>query len=228
MNRGFNKGLGKAPHKPILLLSILELVNQKLIYNNRVGITPELVLSFEEFFRNLVITGHSNNFATPYFHMRTEPYYRLTAKNGMQNKLDKIKSIKSINKSAELIAFAEIDPSLFKLMLDPVCNLIMKQFLLQEFFSINSYNYKDGNIRLMKAIEHEILEESSSTYKLKLNNLYNQLDRELFEQEVFIRSGVFKKTVPMIYDYSCCVTGMKVATNYNIQMVDACHIIPFS
>lgn len=47
-------------------------------------------------------------------------------------------------------------------------------------------------------------------------------------EEVFVRGSLFKKTVPRIYDYTCCISRMKINTLPNIQMVDACHIYPFS
>jgi len=48
------------------------------------------------------------------------------------------------------------------------------------------------------------------------------------EEEVFIRGGVFKKLVPQIYNYSCCISGMRITATKEIQMIDACHIVPFS
>ena len=34
---------GKAPHKPVFLLTLLELIDKRLITDNRVTVTPELV-----------------------------------------------------------------------------------------------------------------------------------------------------------------------------------------
>ncbi len=56
----------------------------------------------------------------------------------------------------------------------------------------------------------------------------SKLNDDEFEEEIFVRSGLFKKTTPKIYNYSCCISGMKVETTINAQMVDACHIVPFS
>ena len=48
------------------------------------------------------------------------------------------------------------------------------------------------------------------------------------EEDIFIRNGVFKKLVPSIYNNCCCISRMRVISTYNIQMIDACHIIPFA
>ncbi|MFV0469229.1 MAG: HNH endonuclease [Dysgonomonas sp.] len=34
--------------------------------------------------------------------------------------------------------------------------------------------------------------------------------------------------MPKIYDQTCCITGYKISSLFNISMTDACHIIPFS
>ena len=47
-------------------------------------------------------------------------------------------------------------------------------------------------------------------------------------EEVFVRGGAFKRVIPRIYNYTCCISGMRVDATINLSMVDACHIIPFS
>lgn len=228
LNRGFNKGLGKAPHKPILLLSILKMIEENKLVNNRIEISSDLVLIFKSYFKKLVHTGHVDNFSLPFFHMKSEPFYRLVSKNGMAESLNKIKSIKSINKLSDLVSFAEIDKSLFALLQKSHTRIIIYQFLMEEYFP----GLKDAPFIYSELseqqIQKEILNETKTSYLSNLERLKHQLGKESFEEEVFVRGGVFKKTVPKIYGYSCCISGFRISTNHNIQMVDACHIIPFS
>lgn len=228
LKRGFNKGLGKAPHKPILLLSIISLIEKNLILNNRIEITSDLVLEFKSNFKKFVTTSHIDNFSLPFFHMRNEPFYRLIPRNGMMKTLNKVKSLKSINRLSELIAFAEIDKSLFDLLQQPKVRTVFINFIIEEYFP----EFKNAKNQISNfyetQIETEILKENKASYISKLEIIKSEMDNDSFEQEVFIRGGIFKKTIPKIYNYSCCITGFKVNTNYNIQMIDACHIIPFS
>ena len=39
---------GGAPHKPILLLAIINLIKKRIIVNSYIEISPELVLEFKE------------------------------------------------------------------------------------------------------------------------------------------------------------------------------------
>jgi len=186
------------------------------------------VITYKDLFKKLVITGHHDNFALPFFHMKNEPFYRLMPKIGMIDNLKKQKSINSLNKLNEIVAFAELDKNLFLLMQEESIRAVLIEYLLQEYFeSTVQFNPKDYNLLEMD-IEHDILNESQEVYQEKLKSLESALNKDSFEEEIFIRGGVFKKTVPKIYGYSCCVSEFAIKSNYNIQMVDACHIVPFS
>ena len=73
---------------------------------------------------------------------------------------------------------------------------------------------------LIHTIENQILHEPALNYRSEV--------AVADEEEIFVRGGVFKKVVPRIYNYTCCVSGMKIIATRDIQMIDACHIVPFS
>lgn len=73
---------------------------------------------------------------------------------------------------------------------------------------------------LITTIIHQILHEAPAAYKTKAASFD--------EEEIFIRSGVFKKEIPKIYNYTCCISGMRIIADKEVQMIDACHIVPFS
>lgn len=68
------KGMGRAPHKPILILSIIQLIAKGVITSNRIFITADLMLTFKQNWNQLVQTGHKRNFSLPFFHLRSEPF----------------------------------------------------------------------------------------------------------------------------------------------------------
>lgn len=70
--------------------------------------------------------------------------------------------------------------------------------------------------------------EDSATYRERIEALKNTLKQEDFEEEIFVRSGIFKREIPKIYNYECAISGMRIETTTNAQMVDACHIVPFA
>tara|TARA_R110000851_G_C13101390_1_gene568473 strand:+ start:12572 stop:13552 length:981 start_codon:yes stop_codon:yes gene_type:complete len=230
LNRGFNKGLGRAPHKPILLLSIIQLIEKGHFNSNRIFITPELVSTFKNIWSKLVYTNHTPNFSLPFFHMRSEPFWFLVTKPGMEISLNKSKSIKSFKNLKDSIAFAEIDKELFVLLKnDDLTRNFLLDVLLMEYFQSTKNNYALTLVNEEECkIEKEILNEPKEDYQKHIQELKRVLDEDNFQEEIFIRGGLFKKTIPKIYNYKCCISGMKIDNTQNIQMVDACHIIPFS
>ncbi len=73
-----------APHKAVLLLSIMELVEEGVINNPRIELTEKLESTFGRVWKRYI--GASLIFtpkvATPFWHMQTEPFYRLYLNNG--------------------------------------------------------------------------------------------------------------------------------------------------
>ncbi len=229
LRRAHNKTIGKAPHKPILLLSIAQLIKNGSITSNRVFITSELVLAFKANWANLVKTKHIPNFSLPFFHLKNEPFWSLVSKPELQLTLSKSKSIKSFKNLNDTIAFAEISKDLFHLLKNEDTNQLLTVFLLEYYFeSTSSYNLTNQTSQLELDIENQILNEDREVYIAKIEELQATLDENTYQEEIFVRSGIFKKTIPKIYNYQCCISDMKIESSYNAQMVDACHIIPFS
>ena len=229
LKRGYNKSLGKAPHKPILMLSIIELIKKGLITSNRIYITTELVLAFKNNWDKLVETNHFPKFYLPFFHLRSEPFWVLVSKNGKSLQLTSSKSIKSFKSLNETVAFAEIDKELFTILMDNNNSSLFIEILLDEYFKNSKANFFNQTYDSKEnKIENQILKEKREDYQNLIIDLKSKLNDDEYEEEIFIRSGLFKRTIPKIYNYSCCISEMKIETSINIQMVDACHIIPFS
>jgi putative restriction endonuclease len=220
--------LGVAPHKPVLLLSIISLIKRGEIYSNRIEITPELVLEFKNVWNKLVITKHVSNFALPFFHMKYEPFWRLVTFPGKSLPITNSKSIQSLAALKESIAFAEIDKKLFEYILNPVSCVELESSLLSQYFPESNDIFFDKKNVLYAKIESEILDKDRESYRSGLENLKKSLGSEAYEEEVFIRSAVFKREIPRIYNYQCAISGMKVESSTNAQLVDACHIVPFA
>lgn len=72
----------KAPHKAILLLSIIDLIESEVIRYPQIELTDELVDRFNYIWRRFL--GESSLFTSditkPYFHMQHEPFWKLVEK----------------------------------------------------------------------------------------------------------------------------------------------------
>ena len=68
---------GTAPHKPILLLSVIELFERNAIAQNRIDLSPQLNQTFLNYWSYLGSASHNPDISRPFFHMRGEGGDRL-------------------------------------------------------------------------------------------------------------------------------------------------------
>lgn len=216
-----DRSRGIAPHKPVLLLSVIDSIERGAITDNKVCITPELVATFMEIWGMLVKDGpFESRFALPFFHLKSEGFWRLVPFPDMSPKITSSGSIRSFANLKETIAWAEIDSELFDLMCRPESREALRTAILNNYFPSTKSNYQrdkayEGNY--LKQLEQEILDSA-------VNNQANMVEEE---EVLYLRGSAFRKAVPRAYGFSCAISGMRVIAA-EISMVDACHIIPFS
>ena len=142
----------KAPHKAILLLSIIDLVESGAIRYSQIELTDELVDRFNFIWRRYL--GESSIFtpdiAKPYFHMQHEPFWKLVEKYDIDAMLvaedepwrkDKQEkknlplgsySVKSMRNAFE---FAEIDDTLFQFLQNADARAMLRVVLINEYLA---------------------------------------------------------------------------------------------
>lgn len=221
---------GGAPHKPILLLSVFQLIESGYIKNNKIYLTPELVSVFKSNWSHLVVSDYSHMiFSLPYYHMKSEPFWRLKPNIGCEKWVEAKSAMKTFANLKEAVNYAEIDIDLFFLLQNFVICNELKLFLLDHYFPETKQNYPHV-VRFddLDAISKQIIQESSADYKNRIEELAQTLDKDEYEQEIFVRSHLFKREIIKIYNSTCCISGLRIDAIDNISMIDACHIVPFS
>lgn len=228
LKMGTGKVKEKAPHKPVLLLSIIQAYELKLLTTNQLPITPELTNIFKSNWNLLVTTDHTLGFALPFFHLKNEQghWWQLVANPGCESWVEygKLTSFSSLSAA---VAFAQIDPNLTELLRDDTSRLILRRTLLNTYFpGRGGVVIADVDTEL-DDLKREMLEESPAGYRAKLNSSKTRLDPETYQIEVYARDTIFRREIVRLYDDSCCITGVRVSAPYAFSMVDACHIVPF-
>ena len=221
---------GGAPHKPIMILSVISNIEIGLIKSNKIFITPELVGTFKSLWSNLVESErHHCIFAMPFYHLRTEAFWQLIAKKGFENTVQSKIAMKSFSNLQSAVNYAEIDIELFNFLKNNEEREIIKYAVLDKYFPNSKNNFPtDNGTEYLNNLENDILNEPSEVYKKKLLKLENELQNEGFEEEKFIRGNIFKRQVPVIYQNTCAISGLQINAIFNVALIDACHIVPFS
>jgi putative restriction endonuclease len=226
-NLHVDRSHGIAPHKPILLLSVLQAFQNNQIPDQRIYITPELVALFKTNWNLLVTTNHDCRISYPFYYLKSDKFWQLIPKSGFEN-IDQMSSImKSFSNLNAAIDHAVIDFDLLLLMKEKTNNSILQQYLLELYFPASKGNFSNsswGQQKLFDEIEGKILEESAVEYGFEIKKLIQQHN----EEEIFLRGSLFKREIPKIYNNTCSISGMKIDAISYVSMVDACHIVPFS
>jgi len=213
---------GLAPHKPVLLLTLIELIEKGLVSNNQFEVNADLVATFKENWLLLVPTMHQADFTQPFYYLQSEktnkqPYWYLQANPGMQINAH----IKSVTRLSETCAFGYFEPGLFLLLSDSTNRAMATSLLLDTYFAVSKAGFiaaKKHGEGYLHDQEDFVLNEPEAKYKRILHT----------EEDVFVRNGLFKKIVPKIYGNKCSFTGMQWSSTFGHSFVDACHIVPFS
>ncbi len=228
LKRGTTK-YGPAPHKPILLLSILQAVQNELILSPQIYVTAELICLFKATWSKLVNTQHVCTFTLPFFHLHKEKsaFWKLLPNPGYEVMLFSQESMSSLGTLNTQVHHAEIPGELFLLMLDQKANHTLQVLLLDEYFPSTKQHYIENSyayLDLFNQIENKLLQESPEQYATEIKQLIYSHQ----EEEVFLRGSVFKREIPKLYQNTCCISSLNIESTRNISMIDACHIVPFS
>lgn len=213
---------GKAPHKPVLLLTILDLFDSGIISDNKIYVNSDLVGTFHENWALLVYTGHQEDFTQPFYFLQNDKidsnnFWHLLPKPGYSIQAH----IKNIYTLSEVLNFAYFSEELFQLLTEFRDRQILREFLLETYFPglkddfLKSRNSKSS---YLKSIDSYVLNEIPVVEKLQVAE----------EEIVYVRNGAFKKWIPKIYQNTCAISRMKLVSTFGYSLIDACHIRPFS
>ena len=72
----------RAPHKPLLLLAVIDLFAEGYITSNIIELTPDLGEMFTLYWSRVMPPDRKGNLALPFFHLRSDGFWHLVAQAG--------------------------------------------------------------------------------------------------------------------------------------------------
>lgn len=129
------KKCGKpAPHKALLLLSIIDLIEQNKIIDCEIKLDSDLVNQFIENTASLLSDSilFQPKINYPYYHMRSEPFWELFSHSN--ETVDEIENY-SMNNLCKQIAYARIDTELFNLIKSPESRMKLRVALISKYIN---------------------------------------------------------------------------------------------
>lgn len=211
---------GVSPHKPCMLLAVLELAEAGALIDNRIPFAPPVLERYRALFDVTRAARDHPNPYFPFFHLGGEGFWQLRALPGREAVLAAMKTARSFADVEQNVAYACLDDDLYALLLEPVAREVLRDALISHWFPENQE-------RLLGVLGEE---RSAGQYELRLRGLMDGKDVRL-EPEPYgdkVRKRAFRRTVLETYDYRCAASGWRIILPDGQVMAEAAHLIPFS
>ncbi|MBC2717466.1 MAG: HNH endonuclease [Desulfobacteraceae bacterium] len=210
----------QAPHKPFVLLSIMDHFAQGVITKKIIEPTFDLVETFNIYWQTIMPLGTKGNMAYPFPRLQNDGIWRLIPNPGFKDRIN-IASIFSMKKLREVCVGARFDDELFILLSKPETREQLRFALINHYFDkdIRAAVLECGNVNI-KAYEY-------SRTLLMLNEKANSYgnDTENKSQNKKVRDQGFRKAIVTLYEHRCALCGIRMLTPEGHTVVEAAHII---
>ena len=216
----------RAPHKPLLLLAILDLFAEGSIQTNLIELSEDLGDLFFIYWSKITPQGRLyGNIAMPYFHLRKDGFWHLVPQLGKEAFLEAVQRIHSITLLNETVRGAQLDEELFALMCTEDARNVLRRVLIETYFvnelhgkllaqaviNVNSYRYSE---KLLVEAKNKQIKESPVKFDV------------VTAQEV--RDQGFRRAIVKTYNHRCALCGVRILTADGHTAIAAAHIIPWS
>jgi putative restriction endonuclease len=192
-----------APHKPLLLLVVIELAEQGFLPKGTVPLTPELAFRFCTYW---TIVAHRRSqkpdVRFPFHHMQSGGFWTALAGDG------------SPSPHRSLTRYAALDQDFEECLGDRAFREEARRVLLCKYFP------PDERVALCALLELPVPSEDEAASALE--------HKSPEEAEQKGREARFRLKVVSLYNYTCALTGYRLMTISSGGIVDAAHIHQFS
>jgi putative restriction endonuclease len=215
----------KAPNKPLLLLTIIDLFAQSIMTNNLIEPTEELGDLFLRYWSHVMPPERRGNLAMPFFHMRREDFWHLLPRPGQEAVLAASRTMTSMNQVRDILLGAQLDTELFDLLCTEAGRAQLRTTLIATYFApeLRPRLIAQSNTNLEAYLYSKRLLELARHTPLKVGE---HADR--YEAQPPIRDQGFRRAIVQAYDHRCAFCGIRMLTAEGRTAVTAAHIIPWA
>lgn len=203
------RGSHERPHKPVLLLSIMDLLDRKVITGNDVPLSDELVRTFKRYFAAVRKQDDQPTIQNPFFHLSGDKFWQLVPAPGeapiyREGATSGAPSVAELRKRA---AHGRFDDGFWQLLKEPVARHQLREAIIARYFP-------DDREKLAAVAA------TNGTAVAKADALRDEMPPG--------RDAAFRRTILEIYDYRCAACGVRVLLDQVVSLVEAAHLIPFN
>jgi putative restriction endonuclease len=212
---------GDALNKPILLLSVIDLITQNVITDKNIYISDDLIETFKRYWQVIASSPFKgSDFALPFFHLKNDKCKFWHLKYSAEYEGGRPQSIPKIR---EDVNYAFLDDELFTLIQDESTRKELIDALVSSWLSSDE-NEIGEILKINENFQNESLEQETITESTDTLTTIPKWSLK----KTLIRNAFFRKAVVSVYDCQCAFCGLKVTRTGNQNIVDGAHIKPFS
>ncbi len=231
-----------SPYKPILLLSIIEMISRGIISENKIITSGSQFTNLKEVFTNYqnifggVYKDRKSVIHQPFDSLRNdknnengEPFWHLKNRPDTPEIEDIRDSegknrIKTEAKLQKFVEYGKFDDQLWEILQEAEDRSYLVDLLMDTFFSEQVNNQVDETIN---TFDQEAQKQSQEIREPK------DTDKKEGIKKYVVRDSLFRRSIIHIYNYQCAVCRLNInlkSINSRRQknIVDAAHIKPFS
>jgi len=218
--------LHRAPHKPLLLLAVMDLVARGVLKDRFISISGELTELnelFTDYWRSVVPISHVSSIAFPFARLHNEPFWRLVPASGRSITADAVNNVSTVVQLRRLALGAHMDEELFILLQDRQPQQLLGSTLLRTCFSERAQVALNDQM----TVHREAFQYSLTLERLAHAPIIKEPEA-ISDYRPLARDQGFRRIVVATYDHRCALCGTRIITPEGHTAVDAAHIIPWS
>jgi putative restriction endonuclease len=211
----------RAPHKPFLLLSIMDLIAQGQITRNLIEPSFALLDTFNGYWSGVMPPGSKTSMAYPFSRLQTDGFWQRIPKPGYEAYIEY--NVKSMVRLQKILLGARLDDELFACLLQPDTRENLRMVLIDTYFApeIRPILIRQGKVNVQA---HEYTQKLLSG----VNPYMGQWEESQEPEAPLVRDQGFRKAIVVLYDHRCALCGVRILTPEGHTVVEAAHIRSWS
>ncbi|WP_211293094.1 HNH endonuclease [Brunnivagina elsteri] len=208
-----------APNKPILLLSIVEMIATGQITQNQIPFNAELIATFLKLWSHLEPV-RKPDIGLPFYHLTSDGFWHYQMKVGFEGLMQARVRIRTPSTIRGTVEYVYLDSELWQLLQNESDRTILTHTLIDSWF-------KDKTQDIEPLLQVNAFAEIEENLRSQGGKIY-QPEELKDEQKVIVRDGAFRKIITSTYNYTCAFCGLQILDTDGKNIVDGSHIKPFS
>ncbi len=203
------RGSHERPHKPVLLLSIIDLLDRGVIQHNAIPLSDELVASFKRYFAVVRREDDQPTIQNPFFHLSGDGFWKLVPRPGLEPiyRPGATSGVPSVAELRRRVAHGEFEEAFWPLVGGPMARHQLREALIARYFP-------EKREELATLVVGQRAAKTADPLREELPSMP-------------ARDAAFRRTILDVYDYRCAACGVRVKLTEQLSLVEAVHLIPF-